>query len=106
MKFRVVINHLVVNLVCHDDQLAGGGDLCNLGEDLDIVDGPGRIVRVDHDNRARPLGDQRAHMLQVRQESVVGRATIVARYPAIQRDRGRPQGIIRTRYEDFITRVE
>jgi len=74
-----VVQHLVVDFVGVDDQVMLARERDDLLQDLVRVYRAGRIVRVDHHDRARVGVDLRAHVLDVRQPALVLVAQVVHR---------------------------
>ena len=66
----------------------------------------GRVVRVDDDDGARLARDQRGDLFRIGHEVVLGPARVVDRLAAIQRDRRRPQRIVRARDQHLVAGVE
>ena len=102
----VVVQDLVVDLVREQDQVVPAGQLDDLLQRRSPVHGPGRVVRVDDDDRLGPGRDLRRQVGQVGLPVVGLVAQVVHGVAAAQRDRGRPQGIVRHRHEDLVAVVQ
>ena len=82
------------------------GDPHERREHLAAVDRARRIVRIDHDERARARRDQRLERHQVRVEVLRLGARIVDRLAAVEHRRGGPERVIRARDQHLVANVE
>ena len=102
----VVVEDLVVDLVGEQQQLMLARQIDHLGEDFAAVDGAGRVVGVDHDQRLGALGDLRLQVGDVRLPVLRLVAQVMHGCAARQRGRGRPQRVVRRRDQHLIAVVE
>ena len=102
----VVEEDPVVDLVGQQQQRVLARDLDDSLEHLATVDGPGRVVRVDDDDRLRAGRDALADVVEVGLPAVVGVAAVVHRRSAGEARHRRPQGIVGRGDEHLVALVE
>ena len=97
---------LVVDLVGEDHEVVLARDLDQFEQQRVRVERTGRVVRIDHDQRAGVGRDPRADVVEVWQP--VGRlvADVVLRHPAGQRHGSGPQRIVGRRDQHLVAVVE
>ena len=105
-ELGIVVEHLVVDLIAHHDEAALLRKTRDRRQHRPRVDGAGGVVGVHDDDRAGPGRHQCLDLGGVRYEAVLGSAGIVDRTTAIEVHGGRPQRVIRTRYEHLVAVVE
>ena len=100
-ELGAVIRHLVVDLVREHDQVVLLGDARDALEHCPRIHRASRVVRVDHDDRARALGDQGLHLLRVGHEAALGPARVMHRPAPVQVHGSGPERVVRARHEHF-----
>ena len=95
MKLGVVVDHLIVDFIGknQDIVLLGNGD--DRFQRFLRIDRTGRVVRIDHDHRARAWRNKGFELLQIRFEAVFRAAGIVLDDTSVQRRCCGPERIVR-----------
>jgi hypothetical protein len=106
MVLALVEDDLLVDLVGHDDELVTSRDVDEPLHDVLAVDGTGRVVGVDDDDRVGPLGDLGLDVLEVGVPAVRLVAAVVDGDASGQRDGAGPQRVVRRRHEDLVAVVD
>ncbi len=83
------------DLVAEYDEARALGNLSRCPRAPRGIHGASRVVRVDDDDRARLLGDERLDVFRIRNEVVLRPAGIVNDLAAVQRGGRGPQRIVR-----------
>ena len=101
-----VVGHLVVDFIGEDHQVVLLRNARDRLEHCPGINGARRVVRVDHDDGARALRDQRLDFFRVRHEAALGSARIVDGPPAVQVHRRGPERVVGARDQHFLVRRE
>ncbi len=104
--FDAVVRHAVVDLVGKHDEAVAFGHPHQSFKHVPRIHRASRIVRVDNDDRACPRCHQPIDFFRVGNEAVLGATRVVNGTPTIQGDGRRPQGVIGTRDEHFVSVVQ
>ena len=102
----VVVEDLVVDLVGQQHQFVLAGQVGDLVEHLAAVHRPGRVVRVDHDDRLGAVGDLGLQIRDVGLPALRLVAQVVHRGAAGQGRRRRPQRVVRRRDQHLVAVVQ
>ena len=109
-RYRDVLESIhhqtVVDLVGEDHQLVFAGQIDDLLQHLLRVEGAGRVVRVDQDDRHRAVGDLAAHVIDVRVPFGFLVAHVVHGGAAGQVDAGGPQRVVGAGHQNLVAVVE
>ena len=103
---RAVVQHLVVDLVDHQQQAVLGRDGDDALQQLARVRRAGGIVGVDQHDGAGARADQLLDLDRIGQEIVVRIAAVIHRTAVIEDGRGRPQRVVGRRHQHFVARIQ
>jgi hypothetical protein len=102
---RAVECEIGIDLVGEQRHVVPIGDLEQRQPRLVGVGGAGRVVRVDHDQRARPRGDEAAHVVEVGLPAMRCVCPVEDGARPDLGEHGRVQRIGRSRHEHFVPRL-
>ena len=105
-ELGVVVDHLVVDLVGHQEQAVPARDARDFRQGIARVNRPAGIVRVDDHDRPGAIVDEGFHRGEIGCELVLRRAGIVTDDSAVERHGSRPERIVRTRDEDLVSGIQ
>ena len=103
---QAIHHQTVINLITEDDQLMLSGHLDNLFQHFPGIECPGRIVRVDHNNRLGLIRNFSADIIQIWIPVGLLVTDIMNHISAGQCGTCSPQRIVRCRNQDLIPVVQ